>query len=159
MRTIRSTKPKPLTASPALALVILLSPFTGVSQEETAKTNANPVFARELMQSMEVMDQNMIAAPMTGAADHDFCAMMIPHHQGAIDMAKAILLHGSDPIVRRLAEEIIVTQQQEIEVMRLRLTATQANPSAAQQIVRPESHPSTMPVSGHDRVFFWFRGT
>jgi len=153
MRIIKTTKFKPLAISTALALLTLFSTFTSVSQEDAAKTNANSVFARELTQSMEVMDQNMMAAPMTGAADHDFCAMMIPHHQGAIDMAKAILLHGNDPIVRRLAEEIIVTQQQEIEVMRRRLSGTQANSPAAQLIVRSESHPSTMFVSGHDRVY------
>ena len=70
----------------------------------------------------------MMAAPMTGNPDHDFSAMMIPHHQGAIDMAKAFLLHGKDPALRRLAEEIIVTQRQEIEVMRLRLAAMKAGP-------------------------------
>jgi len=63
----------------------------------------------------------MEKAPMTGDPDHDFAAMMIPHHQGAVDMAKAELLYGKDPVLRRLAQEIIVTQEQEIEVMRLRL--------------------------------------
>ena len=43
--------------------------------------------------------------------------MMIPHHQGAIDMAKLELIYGRDPVLRRLAEGIIVEQQQEIELM------------------------------------------
>jgi uncharacterized protein (DUF305 family) len=43
--------------------------------------------------------------------------MMIPHHQGAIDMAKAELLYGKDPVLRRLAQEIIITQNSEIQVM------------------------------------------
>jgi len=55
----------------------------------------------------------------TGDVDADFVAMMIPHHQGAIDMALAVLRHGRNPQIRRLAQEIIVTQQQEIAVMRL----------------------------------------
>jgi uncharacterized protein (DUF305 family) len=63
----------------------------------------------------------MVSAPMTGDPDHDFAAMMIPHHQAAIDMAKVELLYGKDPVLRRLAQEIIVTQEQEIEVMRMRL--------------------------------------
>jgi YVTN family beta-propeller protein len=141
-----------LAVSTAVALVILLSLFTAVSQEANAKTNANPVFTRELMQSMEVMDKDMMAAPMTGAADHDFCAMMIPHHQGAIDIAKTILLHGNDPVVRRLAEEIVVTQQQEIQVMRMRLEGMQANSPAVQPIIRPEPRASTH-GSSHDRVY------
>ena len=63
----------------------------------------------------------MVAAPMTGDPDHDFAAIMIPHHQGAVDMAKVELIYGKDPVLRRLAQEIIVTQEQEIEVMRMRL--------------------------------------
>jgi uncharacterized protein (DUF305 family) len=43
--------------------------------------------------------------------------MMIPHHQGAIDMAKVELIYGRDPVLRRLAQGIIVAQQQEIELM------------------------------------------
>src|SRR5262245_57132911 len=68
-------------------------------------------FGPAMMQSMARMDADMQAAPMTGDPDHDFSAMMIPHHQGAVDMAKAFLLHGKDPTLRRLAEEIIVTQR------------------------------------------------
>src|SRR5689334_21614773 len=144
---------KLFAVSSALALVIPASSlFAGESHKDMERTNVNPAFARELMRSMEVMDKDMMAAPMTGAADHDFCAMMIPHHQGAIDMAKAILLHGSDPDVRRLVEDIIVTQQQEIEVMRLRLAAIHANSPVVQPINRPESRPS-IPVSSHDRVY------
>jgi uncharacterized protein (DUF305 family) len=60
-------------------------------------------------------------APMTGDPDHDFAAMMIPHHQGAVDMAKAELIYGKDPVLRRLAQEIVVTQEQEIVVMSTRL--------------------------------------
>ena len=72
-------------------------------------------------EAMAVMDRGMKNAPMTGNPDHDFAAMMIPHHQGAVDMAKVELLYGKDPVLRRLAQEIIVSQEQEIEVMRMRL--------------------------------------
>ncbi len=76
-------------------------------------------FMRDMDVSMKKMDHDMSAAPMTGVVDHDFAAMMIPHHQGAIDMAKGELKYGKDPAMRRLAEEIIVDQQSEIEVMNL----------------------------------------
>jgi len=78
-------------------------------------------FVQLMDDAMAVMDHGMKDAPMTGDPDHDFAAMMIPHHQGAIDMAKVELLYGKDPVLRRLAQEIIVTQDQEIKVMHLRL--------------------------------------
>lgn len=67
--------------------------------------------------AMAVMNHGMAQAPMNGDPDHDFAAMMVPHHQGAVDMAKAELLYGRNPVLRRLAQEIIITQGQEIQVM------------------------------------------
>jgi uncharacterized protein (DUF305 family) len=62
---------------------------------------------------------NDMAAKPTGDIDRDFVAMMVPHHQGAIDMALAVLRYGRNEQIKRLAQEIIVTQQQEIAAMRL----------------------------------------
>jgi uncharacterized protein (DUF305 family) len=76
-------------------------------------------FMHAMKDSMERMDNGMKSAPMNGNIDHDFATMMIPHHQGAIDMAKAELLYGKDPVMRRLAEEIVVDQQSEIQAMQL----------------------------------------
>jgi uncharacterized protein (DUF305 family) len=56
--------------------------------------------------------------PFTGNADNDFARMMIAHHQGAIDMAVAELRYGKDKQLKRLAQQIVVDQQQEIAVMR-----------------------------------------
>jgi uncharacterized protein (DUF305 family) len=70
-----------------------------------------------MMQAMDRMDSAMMAAKLKNDPDRDFAAMMIPHHQGAIDMAKVELIYGRDPVLRRLAEGIIVEQQQEIELM------------------------------------------
>lgn len=55
--------------------------------------------------------------PFTGNADVDFVKGMIPHHQGAIDMAKTVLAYGKDPKIKRLAQEIIKAQQSEIALM------------------------------------------
>jgi uncharacterized protein (DUF305 family) len=57
----------------------------------------------------------------SGNVDDDFVSMMTPHHQGAIDMAQAELRYGHNEQLRRMAQEIIVTQQQEIAAMRLAL--------------------------------------
>ena len=55
----------------------------------------------------------------TGNVDRDFAAMMVPHHEGAIAMAIAVLRYGQNEQIKRLAQEIIVTQRQEISAMRL----------------------------------------
>ncbi len=75
---------------------------------------------------MAVMDDGMVRAPRNGVPEHDFITMMIPHHQGAIDMAKAVLLNTSDPELRNLAQGIITEQQNEIRVMQAWLARYQA---------------------------------
>ena len=72
--------------------------------------------------AMSAMHKGMHSAPYTGDPDRDFVTMMIPHHQGAIDMAKVVLLYGKDPQMRRLAQEIITDQESEIQLMQLWLT-------------------------------------
>lgn len=85
---------------------------------EEFKASMEKSFSVLMDEAMAIMHKGMDQAHKTGNPDHDFATMMIPHHQGAVDMAKVELLYGRDPVLRRLAQEIIVTQEQEIEVMR-----------------------------------------
>jgi uncharacterized protein (DUF305 family) len=81
------------------------------------------MFEREMDVSMGRMMDDMHSPGYSGNSDIDFLAMMVPHHQGAVDMAKLVLLYGRDPTVRMLAEEIIAGQTIEIESMQRRLAA------------------------------------
>jgi uncharacterized protein (DUF305 family) len=74
-------------------------------------------FLSENAAAMKEMMADMTIEP-TGDVDRDFVAMMVPHHQGAVDMAKAELKYGHNEQLRRLAREIVAKQQQEIKVMR-----------------------------------------
>ena len=100
-------------------------------------SSARP-YAALAADAMAVMDDGMRRAPMTGAPEHDFVTMMIPHHQGAIDMAKALLVHSTDPELRNLAQGIIAEQQNEIRVMQAWLQRHQAG--TAPTVNEKDSH-------------------
>ena len=96
-------------------------------------------FLAENDAAMTRMMDGMAVKP-TGDVDRDFVAMMVPHHQGAIDMAVAVLRHGHNEQLRRLAQEIIVTQQQEIAAMRMAvgepLPPSAPSPTQATRVTR-----------------------
>ena len=77
-------------------------------------------FADESRAAMRKMMAGMEVRP-TGDVDRDFAALMIAHHQGAIDMAQAELRHGGNVLLRRMAQEIVVEQTSEIAAMNLAL--------------------------------------
>lgn len=100
---------------------------------EFIASTAKP-FAKLMGDAMAVMEHGMRAAPMNHSAEHDFVTMMIPHHQGAVDMAKALLLYTADPELRNLAQGIITEQQNEIRLMQAWLQRAQrAEPSASKE--------------------------
>ena len=103
---------------------------------------------------MKKMMTDMAVNP-TGDVDADFVAMMVPHHQGAIDMAVAVLRHGRNPQIRRLAQEIIVTQQQEIAAMRLAiaqpLPPSQPSPVQAPSVRQINRNPLNPPIEPWSR--------
>ena len=98
---------------------------------------------------MARMHRAMAASP-TGDPDRDFAAMMIPHHQGAVEMAEAELRFGKDERLRRLAQGIIVEQRQEIAVMRqvLDTLPPAAPPPTASPSAAPKP-PARPPMAGH----------
>lgn len=103
----------------------------------TTAANAPPIFIASTAKpfsslmddAMAVMDDGMMRAPMNGQANHDFITMMMPHHQGAVDMAKAVLLYTQDPEIRNLALGIITEQQNEINVMQAWLKHHRSEPT------------------------------
>jgi uncharacterized protein (DUF305 family) len=103
--------------------VLLLVLFASVSRAQTQhnhETAQAGSFDALMAQAMERMHKDMTIVP-GGDPDRDFAAMMIPHHQGAVEMAKVELQFGKNPVLRRLAQGIIVEQLQEIEVMQREL--------------------------------------
>ena len=96
--------------------VILLS--SAILVATTPAPTGKSEFAHDMTAAMDRMMDSMQVRP-TGDVDRDFAAMMIPHHQGAMDMAVAELRFGTNPQLKRIAQEIIVDQQQEIAAMRL----------------------------------------
>jgi hypothetical protein len=94
-------------------------------------SDASPEEAAFLADNESAMSKMMAGMSVgpSGDVDRDFVAMMVPHHQGAIEMAQAELRYGHNDQLRRMAQEIIVTQQQEIAVMKLAIGET--SPPAA----------------------------
>ena len=97
----------------AVSLVLLGCSIGVAARSATTEPSS---FLDQMHMSMMNMDSAMDVHP-SGDVDHDFVAMMTPHHQGAIDMAQLELRYGHSEQLRRIAQEIIVDQQQEIVAM------------------------------------------
>jgi uncharacterized protein (DUF305 family) len=106
-------------------------------------------FLSENDTAMRKMMADMMIKP-TGDVDRDFVAMMVPHHQGAIDMAKAELEYGRNERLRRLAREIVAKQQQEIIVMHDAVRDERSSPAQSSRRVRPRAEvpPQSAPTAG-----------
>ncbi|WP_223968191.1 DUF305 domain-containing protein [Bradyrhizobium sp. RD5-C2] len=115
---------------------------------ESALTADESAFLAENDAAMTKMMNDMAAKP-SGDIDRDFVAMMTPHHQGAIDMAVIELRYGKNERLRRIAQEIIVEQRQEIDAMKLALgeQVTDTTPAPTQQ---PGATPGS--ATSHDHM-------
>ena len=135
--------------------LLLLAPVPAASQDghklhsdpkpHVAQAKTSPEysrFTRDMNAAMSKMMKDMHAPGYVGNADMDFLAMMIAHHEGAVEMARLALVHGRDPATRRLADEIIAGQSIEIESMKRRLAALRSG---------KESDPEAFPELGGTR--------
>ena len=99
---------------PALAQEADHSAHQGMTMSEPAADQS--ASTKAFIAANDKMHEGM-AIDFTGNADVDFVRGMIAHHQGAIDMAKVELEHGTDPAIRKIAEDVITAQEAEIKVM------------------------------------------
>ena len=97
----------------------------GLAQAQ-GKQNSGTAWS-ELEHAMGRMHTGMRSVEPSGNDDADFVRLMLPHHQAALDMAKTELVHGRDPQMRRLAQEIVADQQSEMELMQLWLKQHELN--------------------------------
>jgi len=102
------------------------APIPAGVEKSAHSLRAEASFIADNKSAMKLMMRGMTITP-SGDVDHDFVTLMVPHHQGAIDMAEAELRHGGNARLRAIAQEIIVDQMQEITLMRLAMS--QAPPS------------------------------
>ena len=119
------------------ALIVLSVAASAFAAGVVLTGNDETRFLAENDAAMTKMMDAMSVKP-SGNVDEDFVAMMVPHHQGAIDMAQAELRYGHNEQLRRIAQEIVVEQQQEIVAMHVALDQP-LPPSAPAQ---DQQHPS-----------------
>lgn len=103
----------------ALALAAMAMPV--MAQDHSDHSGAAPMaMSSEASTAYKAANMRMHEAmdvELTGDADVDFILSMLPHHQGAVDMARIVLEHGADPEVRKLAQDIVESQEAEIAWM------------------------------------------
>lgn len=127
----------PLIAATLIATIMGVRAYPQHPQSDSQAASGDPAWP-ELQHSMQSMHEALFTLKSTGNNDEDFVRLMLPHHQAAIDMAKAELMHGQDPQMRRLAQEIITDQESEIELVQLWLgqrggQKTKTAPSAVKE--------------------------
>jgi uncharacterized protein (DUF305 family) len=100
-------------------LLLCIVPTTVPATPQGSPSPASKAEWYEFAADVKAMHMAMSPVGPSGNSDTDFVRLMLPHHQAAIDMARTQLMYGTDPQMRRLAQEIITDQQSEIELMQL----------------------------------------
>lgn len=103
----------------ALLLALALSlPGAALAQGTPPTDPADNPADKAFINAMHDMMMGMHRGMPTGDTDADFVRMMLPHHQAAVDMAKAELQYGKDPEIKKLAKDIVAAQEREIALMK-----------------------------------------
>jgi uncharacterized protein (DUF305 family) len=132
-----------LVAASSLTLIVsATAPASPQSPGSSVNSPNETPFLKENESAMSTMMAKMAIKP-SGDVDRDFVNMMVPHHQGAIDIAIAVLRYGHNEQIRRLAQEIVVDQQQEIAAMRM--AVGEPLPPAAPAPTTPSGMQATIP--------------
>lgn len=146
-----SAMSRALSLAMSVAMGVAPAAFLAPAAAQPSADAANhAAFLAENDRAMERMMKDMAIAP-SGDVDRDFVHMMVPHHRGAIEMAMAQLRHGRNPQLRRIAQEIIATQQQEIAAMYLAigLPPDTASDSPSDRPLHREGAAATPPAAHH----------
>ena len=102
----------------ATTALVLMAGASGARAEDMMKMDHSMMMQGGMYDNaMKTMHEGMASVKPTGDADVDFVTGMIPHHQGAIDMAKVVLEKGKDPEIKKLAQGIVKAQESEIKLM------------------------------------------
>jgi len=134
-----------LTRSALLAVALIGGATSLAASVEALFLAENDAAMTKMMAAMDVKP--------SGDVDADFVATMVPHHQAAIDMAKAELRYGRNEQLRRIAQEIIVKQQEEIATMRLAI-GQPLPPSAPSPDQTPPAASPDAKRTPHSRIVY-----
>ena len=137
-----------------ITLLVVTAVLTACNQTEQKKqVNEHAVMehgsskpTNTMMQAMDVSMMAMHKAKMTGNADYDFASMMIPHHEGAVVMAKAVVANGKSPELIAFSKKVIEAQQKEIKMLSEFLKTASEEPTENAAQFKKDLNASMVPM-------------